>query len=705
MPTSVLKYYVHSITENDEKTKQEAYEAHSYYNKLIDIGLEENRKCAPSNFVKAIADDEKAVEALEEAIKAVYAEVKKARKGKDGEKGKKLPLTDEQSQRIKSLKDEREMLRKKLAAARSAFYKTLKPYNVTFDERTSGASRELLDKISSTDKELKEAKKQRRKKMRGSAARVDALTEELKRLKKVKKDGSPSTYKKAEANLRVLREMLRDPEVPDDWKRMQRFRRRAHTQRLRARDSTSITHGAYAAVEAAVKAAFTSTAKKGKTPRFRSFDGGRKVGMQLQPTITGKAFYAGTDPRLVLVSRRARSGRKDESKRKPSQGGNRSSGEYVTVRMRIPGRLGKSKPSHVTVDAYLHRPVPPDAEITWVYLVPDRRGLRITYSLQLTINTSKPLTSHGPGKGECHVRIRWSRDPNDTSPYKGVIVAEIDGKPYALDGKEYRERNVHFNKRGGAYAGMMKERDIRGFRDMYFESNKETEELGARDRLIQWMEDNKNLVPPWMEELTEGIDRWKKHSLLDRVAKRWMQEISWTQDPPLRQYTSPRAPQTRLQELWVWWKKDRDKLRELDKNLDYMPTCRAELYQWLEKAGITDEFDRMGIWLEWWRRHDAHLTQYAGDIGRKARANRRDQYSRKAAELARKYERVIIHTADLADAAKRKDPGEDLDEMAKHARDQRTCAAPSEFVSALKAAFGAGRWEVSERSECANAAE
>lgn len=700
MFTQVLKFGVRSLLEHRDEALAEIVEAHWYYNRLIDNGNVERATYREirSTYVPALDLAEQKLEELNAAIEKVLEDVrlvrKKASAPKNGKAAKptKIKATPEQKQKLDDLKAERKLVAVEAKLLRAKFEALLAPARQAFDARTSGASSDLLEAINEAGKALKEAKRIR------NNPEVPKLKAHLEALKARKKKVSPATHKKRAINAKVFEEMLAEDQWSDAWKAQKTAEVRAKENLIQARAASGLTHGTYTAVELAVEQAFKE-AEGDPRRKSLSHTGGRKVGRQISgKPLTGAAFYAGTDSRLKVTQRgKVPLGRKEDQHRVPRGATSlRNFREYVIVSL----PLGKAPNTRwVSFEVNLHRRIPLDAEITWVYLVPSRVGFETQYSLQLTVNTERPIIQREPGTEECHVRLRWSRDlQTDKNAQKhGIIVAEINGEPFAMDGAEYQGRHAKvtapekrkpnnrkrrgFEERGGAYAGLLKSRALRSQADIYFEGHEDAPEEGARRALIQWMESHK--APDWLKEMTApkpatatskakgGLKHWRQHGPLALVALRWVEEIGIE----------------KVRGLWAQWRAYRDDLNE-----DYYTTDRSELNEWLNSKGVTSEFECMGIWLEWWRCKDRHLLQWSANSQRKALENRKDQYRVKAAQLATRYKTVVLHDFDLAEAAKRKTPDQDENELHRQARYQRVAACPSQFKEALRLAFGPDRY-------------
>lgn len=695
MTTSVMKFGVHSISGGEGVAVDEMAAAHSYYNEVL---AEKKRMRAEWRTVRArhvpgLNEAEDHVVAISEEISAEYtklgAERKRVSAQKNGKRAKptKLSMPDEQRSRIDGLKKQLKEARKRARELRAEFDGLVGEARKEFDARATGAPRKLIDQIHEIGAQLKAAKRQK------DNPDVAKLKATLDALKKTKKEIAPSTHKKREANRAVLEQMM-DEDWHQAWKEQAALDAETNERLIALRAASGLSHGTYTAVEEAVELACKTAHGE---PRFQNWEvmkPGRKIGQQLQKgkrPLTGAAFYAGTDPRLRVVHREPLRGRRDSELRiERSAHSDRNHWEYVTVEARL--KDGRT----LTIETLLHRPIPDDAVLTWWYLVP-RKG---SITLQVTVDHERPLVERKTGIGECKVRLRWARDEKSG----GIVVADVNGEPFVLDGPEYQARSVGaplekrsrngrrrrgFAERGGAVAGMIYARGLKSGCDHRFEE--------AKHELCEWLDAHD--APEWLDAATRSIKRevdetgkpvvhgrgpvgtWRNHKHMHRVASAWADGVGLDREA--------------MKALWKEWRTER-KRAGLDLLCEpSMPPCQ-ELFEWLD-GKISDEWQRMGVWLEWWRRKDLHMAKTAEENDRKARANRKDQYRRKARELSERYGAVVVVEHNLAETARRRKPGEDEDEATKQARWQRTVAAPSEFKAALRLAFGIGRFRIEKR--------
>lgn len=98
---------------------------------------------------------------------------------------------------------------------------------------------------------------------------------------------------------------------------------------------------------------------------------------------------------------------------------------------------------------------------------------------------------------------------------------------------------------------------------------------------------------------------------------------------------------------------------------------------------ILDEVDLRAV-LDGWAQQDEHLGQWEADDRRKAYLLRLDTYRKAAAQLARRYARVVVTKTNLRDFVEQESAEDGSRSDGRDSRKQRALAAPSEWRGALK---------------------
>lgn len=724
MLTQVLKYGIHRFLDEDAAFIQEqGKKAHAYYNNLLALGLEQRAReeVLMGQFIPELAPVQAAIKQLSDQIDAIYKEIKRARKvatieAADGAEieqkhARKTPATPAQKAEIDALRAERRKAYEQAAPLVRKFWDLVQPGIMAFDVRSTGVDPKLIQEIADLQTQIKAARKEK------DTQRAEQLTAQRTVLLGRKKALAPKTYKKRSANQRVLEEMLSEP-WPEAWKALATMRREIHERSITLRGACGLSHGTYVSTEDAVKQAFKMAAKHGNLPKFRKYHqvGGRKIGIQLQKStpLSGSTLVAGADTRLSLTKTSALPGSKDPARFQPRQPNSlRQRMFYGALKMRL---SSKSMDTHtVRAEVIAHRPIPADANIKWAFLVSKRLNSQETeHSLQLTCDLERPLIERSFGTGECIVKFRWTLDAasaaEDHAP--GLIVAELNGQPFVLDGPIYSRKTKerpYREYRGNILSAFRFSDGLRSTADTLFDSKKDRTR-GAKGKLMQWMEENPALVPPWMaidvapvpaskdEQGRDmrgraGIAAWRHSGRLREIAEKWIASTPWCSEPSLQADSWSR---TRITELWHNWKMHQDEIKRQfgPERGNYHVDNRAVLNAWLAKHGIADSESQMAVWLEWWRRKDMHLEIYSTRLRRRAMNYRDDIYQCKVVELSRQFGKIKILNSDLKRMAERPEVDKDEDEIHRAARNQRFIASPHTLKDAFFSVFGKERIEI-----------
>lgn len=447
---------------------------------------------------------------------------------------------------------------------------------------------------------------------------------ELIELREAITERSPKTHTKGAANARVLGAMLQE-EWPEAWKELARLDATAHELRRWVGDAHGLNHGTYTAVFDAVERAGKrppprpdgEPRRPKQRPAFaRSGPNGglRKIGWQIQKPTTWGDVLAGRCGYLRVSNMRP-------------QGG---SGHRWRATLGI--RIGTA---WVECDTAIHRPIPDDTRIRWVYLVPERRSDKTDYSVQLTAEPTRPLVERAAGRGHVEVALRWTQ-VDDT-----LDIASINGTALVLPGGPR-----------GIVANLRFAESLRGVADRLFDE--------ARTELVKRLPG----LPSDVQERCATIAHWHRHAPLRDVA------------------VALRALASR--DVVLAWRTERLRAR-LDLHAPF-----TEFFAWSNARGVVDAFS---CWLELWRAKDVHLEQIAEGTRRRAMLRRREFYRVTAARLTEQFATCSISGAvDLAALALR-DKAEDAPrELHQAARHNRVLAATHELKEALAHAFGRERF-------------
>jgi hypothetical protein len=401
-----------------------------------------------------------------------------------------------------------------------------------------------------------------------------------------KAEGSTAPRVRARTNRETLEEMMNEP-WSADWKLKARIDYEANEAKKRLLAQCELTPGTYLLVQKAVEAAFAPPPKDqpsrlDPTPK-KWFVGEGRLGVQLH-RLPVADLLAGTNPQIALTM----------SDRLPK--GANAQQRYGTLRMRVTR-------DHRCVEFSVkpHRPLPADGIITQAWVRAARHGPRTRYEFQCVVESPqwvKPGAIKGAGTVaidtgwrimEGGLRVAYWMD--DHGRHGQILVPEGVRKAVDYADSLRSKSDVHFN--------------------------------AACAELRAWTHDNPSDVPAWMPEATETIAQWHAHWKLIRVARGLTLWPSW------------------FHELWQHWRSERK-----GAGLDLFGSF-AEVGSWLRgKYDTVSPLMQIAVYLEWWRRKDAHLYDWEMRERRYAE-NARTEMFRKICQMARQYEHVLIEKIDL----------------------------------------------------------
>ncbi len=439
--TLALKFGVRGFLSGEEHARAEMRTAHHLYNALVAIERWKRAEYATvrSRYVPGLSEVEAAYEQLSDEIGAkagpagergtirekrqkasVVATETASSPAKKKAKRTKKPPADKGYVVVptKQVDDEEERdAIAELKAWRRAASEMAKPLRAEFDGMIAAAALAYEARTRGVPIEWLE-ERDRLRDMDTPEARA-ALKELLIRIE----NKSLKTHAKAAANERVRAEMLEEP-WHEAWKDVARCEAKAYALRQWVNDAHHLNHGTYVAV-------FDDVQRAGKRPPPRpdgeprkprqrpafSMKGLRKMGWQIQGAVTWGDVLAGKCGSLRVSEMRPV---KDGNDRCERQDRSKTKGQCETEpvkdgkewRAKIGIRITTAERGvneWVTCDVALHRPIPLDTKVSWVYLVPNvQRGGKVDYTVQLTVSPTEPLVRRAPGTGHAHISFRWT---------------------------------------------------------------------------------------------------------------------------------------------------------------------------------------------------------------------------------------------------------------------------------------------------------
>lgn len=421
-----------------------------------------------------------------------------------------------------------------------------------------------------------------------------------------KAGGNTAPRVRERTNRETLEEMLAEPQWSVDWKLKERIDFEANEAKKRLLGQCGLTPGTYLLVQKAVEAAFAPP-PKGEPPRpdpspKQGFRGEGRLGVQVHKLSVAELLTGGKASISLRMSDRLPTWTRLDATAHGAPAAARGDRpkarqRYGTLRMEVT-RDGQC----VEFPVKLHRPLPADGVITQVWIRAERQGPRTRYVFQCVVE-SPTWVKAGPVKGAGTVAIDtgWRMMPDG-----GLRVG------YWLD-DHGRHGDVRVPEKVRAAADYAD--SLRSKADKHFDV--------ACAELRAWMRDNPSDVPAWMLESTETIAQWHAHWKLIRVARGLTLWPSW------------------FHELWQHWLTERK-----GAGLDLFGSF-AEVGSWLRgKYDTVPPLMQIAVYLEWWRRKNAHLYDWE-TRERRYVENARTEMFRKVCQVARQYERVLIEKIDL----------------------------------------------------------
>jgi len=467
-------------------------------------------------------------------------------------------------------------------------------------------------------KALIEERKVHKKALAEARAEIKALTNPahaayVKRVDaKMKELGSTGPRIRGKVNAEVRDEMLLEPKWPEFWKRTKEAEAEAHAKRLALRAACGLPSGTYLMVEQAVDAA-----TKKPNIRFRRWNGEGRIGVQLRD-VTGADVFSNKSNMLQIDSL-------PDNQWDTRPGRRRARAE---VRIRVGSAEGQ-KPIWARFGGLIHRRVPPECSVKWAWIKITRQGNRRRYELQMTmkVESRRPV-----GEGTVAVDLGWRI--KEDGDLRVAYAVDDSGNTIELVLPERMRTGMELVSR------------LSGHGDDHHNA--------ARAVLINWMKFNKH--PEWLAEATEHIAQWRAPSRLAALVTQMNKHFGYEEQ---------------IATLWDIWLKERlAATPKLDLHADF-----AELRSWLRNHPWLTMPD-VAVYLEWWRRKNEHLYQWASDVRGKILRRRRDIYRVFAHKLTA-YEKIIVEDANWADLNRNAAPEESAEND--HLHRWRNLASPGDL--------------------------
>jgi hypothetical protein len=566
------------------------------------------------------------------------------------------------------------------------------------EDRATRIKAQLLDVQDAGDETTEKALKAERKEFapRMAELRAEAKTAldtgNTEKTRRVGKDLPPLTA--ARLNDEVIAAMLSEPEWSPWWKAVATAERAGNARGKDAREQASggtqlnhqgaptvaIPHGTYDMAERAAEAAWKAydetisgkrpatpqtrakMAERGK-PRFNRFDGsgvlriqvvGGRVALPADGTpfsVTGQWLQIIPAPKREWTATGGRDGR--VSKLAPDLHSKRQARlaqapGWCTARLRV-GSDGRI-PVWVEFPVLLHQR-PPQGRVTWAALVVKREGLRLRYSLQLTIE-HEGFGALPAGQGACAVNFGWRS--LEAERYRIAYVVGDDGHHEQLTiSRELLARLAFADAL--ASAG-----------DLHFNA--------GRDAIKAWRAEHPDALPAAAADELRDMHAWHDPDRLRRA---------------VHHANNVLAPGFDMVATWGTWKDARGDWREHRDALTDLMAPYTEIEAWCAAQGITDHLHRLAVYLDLWARKSRHLYGWETRQRQRAIEHRRQIVQCWEKALVQRYAKVLVEDYDLREVESATKPAKDEGEQAKRARKNRVSCAPGEARETLVRLGGA----------------
>lgn len=567
VPTRIWSFGCHAPSpEAQVLVKEQVFKAHRYYNRLIEIDRERRTKYreARLRYFPQLAALEEQATAIGAALEAARGELKTQRQT-DRKRSEPSP---ELKSRIAGLVLSVREVRTKLKAERGEV--------TTQTKQAQGHLAEMAD-------------------TKTSAERLEALKYLLPHTPQV-----------------ILEFAVESTKVQDDSYQAVRD----------ARAACEVYWGTYLLIEEAAKAACQAPID----PRFKSFDGSGRIGVQIQAGLSTGDLFGAKSTFLQIDPLPA------------NQWATRSGCRHAWTKVRI--RMGSNPdrtPLWVEFPVVIHRKLP-EGVIKRAWIQVRKSGARIYYRLQIMIEAVAFIQRARGSEGSVALDVGWRSLPNGN-----LRVA------YWVDDRG-RQGSLELPQR--LRTGMDVPDRLQSFSDLHFEA--------AKKVLQAWLAKQTDL-PEWLKEEASHLGQWRQPRRLARLAHRFTTELS----PPGFAF-----------DLWKRWKEQR--LAALPK-LDLLAPF-TEVSNWVGLSN--DETVRVAVYLEFWRQKNKHLLDWSSNQRDKTLGHRKDIYLQWSKWLVETYNVIVLEDFDLRKVSRHAAP-EGEDDFARAVRHNRKVAAVSELRRAI----------------------
>jgi len=433
-----------------------------------------------------------------------------------------------------------------------------------------------------------------------------------------------------------LREEFRADCKYSSWLKSDEIQEWFESEFKRIKNESPCYPGTKAAVSDAAMKSFSDSMVD---PAFKPFDGGR-VERQLLEAVKGKYIAA--------IPERIMSGELRNICITPVMPKLSNGGEYQA-------KIRLANDVYVTVNFIMHRPLPQDSSAKFVRVLAKRVGNHFKFELQFVIEFDLP--DRQTTDSLIALDIGW-RVLDDGS----FLVAT------SWDGKETKQLKLP-SELASINARCV---ELLGYADKHLDNIK----VFAGEH----KEDIAKVIGDRMD--LSHIHKWRSSKKMRKLTNIFVQDVL----------------DERVHELWRSWKKHRGFNKTKGQTWSQWRALRKTppkdlydkpdiIFAWASSLDLSND-ECIAVCLEWWRRKDIHLTDYARNTQHRLFLRRREIFRVFASQIAKKYDTLVIAKLNRSKLAEK--PKADKDRRTKHDENTnsvRQFVGPSILVQACKEAF------------------
>jgi hypothetical protein len=165
--------------------------------------------------------------------------------------------------------------------------------------------------------------------------------------------------------------------------------------------------------------------------------------------------------------------------------------------MRI-GSLPNGRPIFADLSIIMHRKLPADSRIKYVYLIRRKHGERVRWELQFVLTQKAWVSPHTLGHGEIGLDVGWRR-------FDDRLRVAV----YRDEGGVEKEISIPNNR----LYWWRKSNEVQGRRDNEFNA--------IRAAIVAWKQADGSVLPQWFLGETWSLAQWRKKAKLHELIDKW----------------------------------------------------------------------------------------------------------------------------------------------------------------------------------------